>query len=415
MKNTRKWGICFLVAALLLQSVAACGLEKRATAAANKTIKNNASLKLKKGKKLRIIFRKAKGKAQWKSSDKTVATVRSKGKYGLIKAKKKGKVIITARVGKKTFRCKLRVIGKGGGQEDGNQGNSSGTGTEASESGSGNEGTSGDNQGASGGNQGTGGGNQGTNGGSQGTNDGNQGASGGNQGSGDVEQGTPQEDFDAATVNSSDYSRYFSLHAIHHSTATYYDNGYTNTCCNFDDIASGYDVCAINEYDYNTGVMAGAYLEVTGPKGKVNVLVTDLMPYVGNEPNCTRGALDLNENTFAKIADKIDGKVQISWKVIAFPTDGAIQYMFKEGSSQWWCEVQVRNHRYPIVKCEVKNADGSYTELPRQEYNYFQAEKGLGQGPYTFRVTDIYGRVLEDEVPLSPGQIVNGKANFPIM
>ena len=115
--------------------------------------------------------------------------------------------------------------------------------------------------------------------------------------------------------------------------------------------------------------MAGAYLEVTGPKGKVNVLVTDLMPYVGNEPNCTRGALDLNENTFAKIADKIDGKVQISWKVIAFPTDGPIQYKFKPTSTQWWCEVQVRNHRYPIVKCEVKNVDGSYTELPRKEYN----------------------------------------------
>lgn len=392
MVKTSRWGICLLAAALLLSLASPAGNGVQAQAAAEKTVKNHSSLEMKSGEKRKIRFKACKGKAEWRSSDQSVAAVKRKGKYGLIKAKKKGKATVTAKVGKKHFYCKIIVTDKKDGQPDDsrpadeeNQNTDSGSG------------------------QGTGSGsNQGTdNGNSQGT------GGGGNQGTDSGSTQAPQEDFDASAADSSDYSRYFSPYAIHHSTATYYDNGYTDTCCNFDDIASAYDVCAINEYDYNGGVMAGAYLEVTGPNGKVNVLVTDLMPYAGNEANCTTGALDLNENTFAKIANKIDGKVQISWKVIPFPTDGPLQYKFKPTSNQWWCEVQVRNHRYPIVKCEVKNNDGTYTELPRQEYNYFKAENGLGPGPYTFRVTDIYGHVLEDEVPLSPDRIVDGKANFP--
>lgn len=367
-----------------------------------------AAISLSVGESVTIRFKKCNKKMKWKTSNKKVATVKRKKKAAHVTAKSAGSAKITASAGKKKYTCKVVVTaegGEGGGSENGGDtGNTGGTGN------GGNTGNNGGNTGNSGG---TGnGGNTGNNGGTG--NNGNTGNSGGTENGGNSGNTGEIQDYDASTVSSTNFAQYFSLHAIHKSTATYYDNGYTNTCCNLDDIAAGYDVAAINEYDYNNGLMAGAYLEVTGPKGKVNVLVTDLMPYAGNENNCTVGALDLNENTFAKIADRIDGKVNISWKVIAFPTTGPVQYKFKDTSSQWWCEVQVRNQRYPVAKCEIKNSDGTYTELPRKEYNYFAAANGLGTGPYTFRVTDIYGQVVEDAgIALTPGGIVNGHANFP--
>ena len=45
-------------------------------------------------------------KVKWKSSNKKVATVNSKGK---VKAKKKGTATITAKVGGKKYKCKITV------------------------------------------------------------------------------------------------------------------------------------------------------------------------------------------------------------------------------------------------------------------------------------------------------------------
>ena len=47
-----------------------------------------------------------KGKVKWSSSNKKVATVNSKGK---VVAKKKGTAKISAKVGGKTYRCKVTV------------------------------------------------------------------------------------------------------------------------------------------------------------------------------------------------------------------------------------------------------------------------------------------------------------------
>ena len=381
-----------IIASVLALCLLAASLPQLAAKAEAKKMPAKGSVSLHVGESATLTLKKCKKKIRWKTSNKKVAAIKGKKKSVRITAKAVGTAKVTARVGKKKYTCKVVVKAKdsqndgteSGSQEDNNQKNDD----KKNDNQGGNNSGSKEENANNGGNSQTGNGNTNNNNGSTGEN-----------GSSD-----PAQDYDASTVSSTDFSKYFSLHAIHKSTA------------NLDDIAAKYDVAAINEYDYNNGVMAGAYLEVTGPKGKVNVLVTDLMPFQGNESNCAVGALDLNENTFAKIADKIDGKVNISWKVIAFPTTEPIQYKFKDTSSQWWCEVQVRNQRYPVAKCEVKNSDGTYTELPRKEYNYFAAESGLGAGPYTFRVTDIYGQVIEDTgIALTPGGIVNGGSNFPII
>lgn len=55
------------------------------------------------GEKITLKVKGTKEKAKWKSSNKKVATVTSKGK---VTAKKEGKATITAKVGKKTLKCK---------------------------------------------------------------------------------------------------------------------------------------------------------------------------------------------------------------------------------------------------------------------------------------------------------------------
>ena len=46
------------------------------------------------------------GAVKWSSSNKKVATV---NKNGLVKAKKKGSTVITAKAGKKKYKCKITV------------------------------------------------------------------------------------------------------------------------------------------------------------------------------------------------------------------------------------------------------------------------------------------------------------------
>lgn len=201
----------------------------------------------------------------------------------------------------------------------------------------------------------------------------------------------------------------YSIGVQHTGDGTYYDGGYSGGCCNLDAIASNYYVAAINKIDYRAGNLAGAYLKVTGPNGSINVLITDTLA----DGEGKKGDIDLNKEAFAKIEPLVTGRMPVTWEIIPLPTDKPIQYAYKSTSTQYWMEVQVRNHRYPIKKLEIKNDSGKYVELERQEYNYFKMDNP-GTGPYTFRVTDIYGHVLIDKnIPLSPNTAVNGSANFP--
>jgi len=74
--------------------------------------------------------------------------------------------------------------------------------------------------------------------------------------------------------------------------------------------------------------------------------------------------------------------------------------------------VQVRNHRNPVARLEVRRG-GRFQVSARKNYNYFLAPRGLGPGPYTFRVTDIHGkRLVNRRVPLRPTKTVSGARQF---
>lgn len=194
---------------------------------------------------------------------------------------------------------------------------------------------------------------------------------------------------------------------LHTGDATFYTRTSTG-CANLDEYESIYYTCAMNSIDYAKG-LAGAYLEVTDKDGDVvYVMVTDELPE-GKE-----GDIDLSPQAFASIEDPVTGRMQVTWRVIALPTEDPVSFRFKPTSSQYWAEVQVRNHRYPISKLEVL-VNGSYMELTRKNYNYFAAPNGMGTGPFTFRITDLYGDVIvEKNIPLKTSAVVTGTSNFPL-
>lgn len=199
----------------------------------------------------------------------------------------------------------------------------------------------------------------------------------------------------------------FDPSATYTGDGTYYDaTGWGN--CSIDPVPGDLMVAAMNNTQYYGSMLCGAYVEVSGPKGTIVVRIVDRCP------ECAPGDIDLSREAFALIADPVAGRVPISWKIVSPLLSGPIAYRFKEGSSQWWTAVQVRNHRNPIYKLEYLDDDGVFREVPRELYNYFVEESGMGPGPYTFRVTDIYGHTLIDSgVVFVEGGEVAGDAQFP--
>ena len=189
--------------------------------------------------------------------------------------------------------------------------------------------------------------------------------------------------------------------------ATYYAaNGTGN--CSFDASPDDLMVAAMNAVDYATAAWCGACLEVTGSMGSVVVRVVDQCP------GCQEGDVDLSREAFAMISPLAAGRVPISWRSVACDVTGPVAYHFKDGANAFWTAIQVRNHRYPIARLEAQGTGGAWTEIARLSYNYFVEPAGLGAGPYTLRVTDTRGQVIEDTgIALGDDVTRSGAQQFP--
>jgi expansin (peptidoglycan-binding protein) len=174
--------------------------------------------------------------------------------------------------------------------------------------------------------------------------------------------------------------------------ATYYDTADGSGNCGFDPTPNDLDVAAFDLDDYAGSAACGECVRVTGPKGTVTVRIVDSCP------PCDHHHLDLSPSAFAKIADTAAGRVDITYQAVACNVMGNLAYHFKDGSSQYWTAIQVRNHRIPVAKLELEKA-GAFVEVKREDYNYFVDPSGAGGGAVHVRVTGTGGSTVDDVLP----------------
>jgi expansin len=194
---------------------------------------------------------------------------------------------------------------------------------------------------------------------------------------------------------------------VHSGKATFYLEADGGGACMFDPTPNDLMVGAMNTADFANSAICGSCVSITGPHGTITVRIVDLCP------GCASGSIDLSPLAFSLLADTSLGKVPITWHLVPCNLAGPVAYHFKEESNQWWTAIQIRNHRYPVATFEFQNAQGVYQSVSRTGYNYFIKADGMGTGPFAFRVTDIYGHVVEDAaVNGAAGATVSGQAQF---
>jgi expansin (peptidoglycan-binding protein) len=150
--------------------------------------------------------------------------------------------------------------------------------------------------------------------------------------------------------------------------------------------------------DYADAGGCGAYLDVTGPSGKVRVIIADKCH------ECESGHLDLSEESFSKIGKYEAGIIPISYQTVRDPAlPGPLEVRVKEGSSQWWTAFLIMNHGNPLTSVEYRDSSGAWRALARQPYNYWLKSDGAGPGPFTLRITDAVGhQATVGNIALSP-------------
>ena len=105
----KRWKKNLLVLALLSFAVIFANVTPKyhTVSAASKTALHSKKKTLTKRQTLKLKVKGTKKKVKWSSSKKKVASVNEKGK---VTAKRKGKAVITAKVGAKKYRCKITVV-----------------------------------------------------------------------------------------------------------------------------------------------------------------------------------------------------------------------------------------------------------------------------------------------------------------
>jgi expansin (peptidoglycan-binding protein) len=197
--------------------------------------------------------------------------------------------------------------------------------------------------------------------------------------------------------------------------ATYTETGYVGGIALLDPIPEDMEIVAVNKPDLNSygvqSALAGAYIEITGPKGTTVAYVTDCYT------EALEGALDLCGISCDKIGDKnvLGGRIPLTWRVIEAPITGNFTYRIIPASSKWWLALQIRNHKYPVMKLEYFN-DGEWIDVEKDRCNYF-AIRNLTSNTLKIRVTDIRGKVVTDviEIPedTEDGCFIPGNVQFP--
>ncbi|MEE6257951.1 expansin EXLX1 family cellulose-binding protein [Plantactinospora sonchi] len=173
---------------------------------------------------------------------------------------------------------------------------------------------------------------------------------------------------------------------VYRGKASHYDGGNSGGNCSFPGPPANRLYAALGSALYSGSAACGSFLDVTGPKGTVRVMVLDRCA------GCTNNKIDLSRQAFAKIADLSQGIVSVRYRIVVNPpVSGPLTFRVKGGASQYWFAVQVGNHGNPLKSVAVRRDGAGWRNAKRQPDNYWVVDGGLGKGPYEIRVTDVSG------------------------
>ncbi|MFC6017843.1 expansin EXLX1 family cellulose-binding protein [Plantactinospora solaniradicis] len=188
---------------------------------------------------------------------------------------------------------------------------------------------------------------------------------------------------------------------VYKGKASHYDGGDSGGNCSLPGPPANRLYVALGSAQYSGSAACGSFLDVTGPKGTVRVMVLDRCA------GCTGGKIDLSKQAFAKIADLSKGIIPVTYRaVVNPPSPGPLTFRLKSGASQYWFAVQVGNHGNPVKSVAAKRAGSSWRAAKRGSDNYWVIDGGMGRGPYSIRVVDVYGNeAVASGITMSPRRI----------
>ncbi|MDW5329808.1 expansin EXLX1 family cellulose-binding protein [Plantactinospora sp. KLBMP9567] len=191
---------------------------------------------------------------------------------------------------------------------------------------------------------------------------------------------------------------------VYKGKASHYDGGGSGGNCSLPGPPANRLYVALGSSQYAGSAACGSFLDVTGPKGTVRVMVLDRCA------GCTNNKIDLSRQAFAKIADLSQGIVPVRYRAaVDPPLSGPLTFRLKSGVSQYWFAVQVGNHGNPVKSVAAKRGGSSWRAAKRGSDNYWVIDGGIGPGPYSIRVTDVYGhQAVATGIRLAPRQVQRG-------
>ncbi len=174
--------------------------------------------------------------------------------------------------------------------------------------------------------------------------------------------------------------------------------------CSFRELAMDGYYAGLSTPDYGRADLCGAYLDITGARGTVRALVVD------HCPACAPGQLALSAAAFERIADPHDGVARVDYRLVRDPQPAQeLTYEVKPDSSASWLGVLFGGTGNPLREAAVRPAEGGpWRPLTRRADNYWTLS-GAGRGPFTARVTDVFGNEAEiTRVLVEPGRYAAG-------
>ncbi len=156
----------------------------------------------------------------------------------------------------------------------------------------------------------------------------------------------------------------------------------------------------------------GACLELSGPAGTRVALVIEDCDGCGPTVD-----LDLDGATFTAITGAEDGLVEIEARAVPCPVAGNLRWASSTATNPYFVQLYALDHRHPLDTVALRVA-GAFVPLERTDTTSWRWTSSGGgetvEPPYTLRVTDVFGHVVEDTVDVAANAVGTGTVQLPV-